>query len=282
MNIDFANNGGVCLLAANIRDLSEADYRRLYLSLLSKSEAASLSRFRFDIDRKRHAVGLALRRAGLSRLLQVSHLDIAFGVEAHGKPIVKNLDDLRCQSMRSDPDLATSVGFNISHGGDWVVAVFASSPIGVDIEYTQRSNDILTIAKRYFYAHEYDQLLVAPSHAEERFYDLWTLKEAYMKARGEGIALGLDNFAFILDGAGRYRLHCKESLNDQDENWHFLCSTPIAFHRLAIALRSDKKGNITECSRAVERPARVDMFKLVAQGEFETFDGFSELVFYDK
>lgn len=282
MNKNIANNDGVCLLAANIRDLGDTDYHRVYLDLLSNTEIDGLARFRFDIDRKRHAVGLALRRAGLSKLLGVSHQDIVFGVEAHGKPILKNLSDLRQQREKKQKVLSTSSYFNVSHGGDWVVAVFASSPVGVDIECTQRSNDILSIAKHYFFAKEYEQLFNDPSHAKERFYDLWTLKEAYMKARGEGIALGLDNFAFILDETDCYRLHCNERLSDNDENWRFLCTTPIEFHRLAIALQNDKNDGLTIDATLAEKPVNIDMYKLVEQGSFEPLEDFSEIAFYDR
>ncbi|SDJ96631.1 4'-phosphopantetheinyl transferase family protein [Microbulbifer yueqingensis] len=98
------------------------------------------------------------------------------------------------------PELVDEPGlhFSLSHSGDWIaLAVSEDSPVGVDIEQPRRQRDIMRIAHRYFHADEC-ALLEAPPESEtlRQFYRLWTLKEAFFKARGTGISEGLDRISF--------------------------------------------------------------------------------------
>ncbi|WP_394147501.1 4'-phosphopantetheinyl transferase family protein [Shewanella atlantica] len=95
--------------------------------------------------------------------------------------------------------------FNISHSGDWLlIAVIKDSmtapghiELGVDIERYRASTDIYPILNHYFTQDESDSLLALDEEGQrDRFFDLWALKESYIKAKGLGLALSLKTFSF--------------------------------------------------------------------------------------
>ena len=88
--------------------------------------------------------------------------------------------------------------FNLSHSnGRAVMAVSRTPELGVDIEFTGRKRRVAKIAHRYFADEEIRTLLALPDSAQQsRFYELWSLKEAYIKARGLGLAIPLRSFAY--------------------------------------------------------------------------------------
>ncbi len=99
--------------------------------------------------------------------------------------------------------LETGIDFNISHSDDWlvvaVIVTFAEQvlELGVDIEHYRQSTNIYPILNHYFTQHESDALLSLPGRKQRaRFFDLWVLKESYIKAKGLGLALSLKSFSF--------------------------------------------------------------------------------------
>jgi len=83
--------------------------------------------------------------------------------------------------------------FNLSHSGHHVVCGLGSQPVGVDIQKMERPN--LKLARRFFAPSEADWLCALPAEQQTRgFYDLWALKEAYMKYTGKGFRLPLHAF----------------------------------------------------------------------------------------
>lgn len=192
---------------------------------LSADEMARNARYRFSHDRHRDLLARSLMRNVLGEYTGVDPREIVFEVGAHGKPSIANSTGLSCH-------------FNLSHAEDWIVLAVSHDPVGVDVEYTPRNNDVIAIADRFFFGDEYRELM---SHEDaqrvERFFDYWTLKEAYMKARGEGISLGLNNFGFDLSGGTR--LYLTEAIDDDPAQWWFYCDTPVRDYRLALALKSE-------------------------------------------
>lgn len=82
--------------------------------------------------------------------------------------------------------------FNISHSGSWLLFLLSDTgPVGVDLEVPGKPRPLLAIARQYFSARELAHLEALEQPRKEReFYRLWTLKEAFFKARGTGIARG--------------------------------------------------------------------------------------------
>ncbi len=110
--------------------------------------------------------------------------------------------------------------------------------IGVDVEDTERKSETVGVADRFFSPREVAALHALPEAAQRgRFFDYWTLKEAYIKARGMGLAIPLDQFSFLLDGAPPIRIAFDPRLGDDAATWQFERFTLTARHRTAVAIR---------------------------------------------
>ncbi len=92
----------------------------------------------------------------------------------------------------------SDIRFSLSHSGHWVLlAIARTKRVGIDVEAVGATRDLIGIAKNYYHPQEYAQLeTLSPTAQAERFYRLWTLKEAFLKATGTGISAGLDNIRF--------------------------------------------------------------------------------------
>jgi 4'-phosphopantetheinyl transferase len=98
------------------------------------------------------------------------------------------------------PRFGGRLRFNLSHSGDLaLVAIAAESDVGVDVEYCRSHSDYAEIARQHFSATEVDQLNALPEPLRaEAFLACWTKKEAYVKARGRGLAMPLNGFTVPL------------------------------------------------------------------------------------
>lgn len=163
----------------NIRDLSDDSYIHYY-SLMSEEKKCRVDRFRFEDDKKRTVVGEMLARQGITEWCGVPEESIAFEIAEHGKPYAKDLD----------------IEFNISHSADMVICVVDTRPVGVDIEKIRPVD--LNTAKRIFIEEETRYVFGFIPDTEDynhylndvvlqRFFELWTRKEAYGKLVGTGL-----------------------------------------------------------------------------------------------
>ena len=124
---------------------------------------------------------------------------------------------------RGKPMVANGPSFNVSHTEGLVVVVGARVPLalGVDAEATDRTSDLDKLAQRYFAPREVAAWGTRDaSERRDRFFDLWTLKESYMKATGEGFALGLSSFWFDLDRQP-LGFDADAEVDDAPERWRF-------------------------------------------------------------
>ncbi|MCP3127808.1 4'-phosphopantetheinyl transferase superfamily protein [Shewanella sp. KJ2020] len=164
-------------------------------SWLSDDELAKVVRYR---DPKAQMKGLQVRaalRAVLSRYADLSPHEWCFEYGPRGKP-----------SLTASQWQQTGLDFNVSHSGDWLLigvtkALKARSVLfGVDIERSRPKTDIYPILNHYFSPQETVALLALADEASQRqrFFDLWALKESYIKATGLGLAQSLKSFAFEL------------------------------------------------------------------------------------
>ncbi len=219
----------------------------VYKSFMSEAELARNARYRFERDRHRDLVARGLLRTELAQKLGVGPEELVFSQGEHGKPV------LEAAGRVAVPE---DLHFNLSHAEDWVVLATAKKRVGIDIEYTPRDNDVMAIAERYFFGAEFEELCAfAAAEQKQRFFDYWTLKEAYMKARGEGISLGLDNFGFSVKPE-QISIYIAPALEDDPRRWQFRCATPERDYRLALALNTDASPNIISCERIPLQPAR--------------------------
>jgi 4'-phosphopantetheinyl transferase len=195
-----------------------------YDALLSADERARTSRFVFAKDQRRHLVTRVLARTVLSRYAAVRPEDWVFSAGPHGRPAIS--------APRPEPPLE----FNISHAGDLVMlGVTTGRTLGVDTEsMTQRSADIDGL-DRYFAPEESAALLsLPPRQRRQRFFELWTLKESYIKARGMGLSIPLDGFRFELTGKGGLMLHIGPKLGDDAGRWRVWLLAVRPDHLVAV------------------------------------------------
>lgn len=175
-----------------MRPVRDGQLVAMYRSLLSKSELESAAKFRFVTDRERFITTRALIRTVLSRYIDKDPRDWQFGATAHGRPFVL------CEGK-----LGLPLEFNLSHTDDLIiVAIGTGRRLGVDVESLVRPAP-LNVAPRWFSPAENAGMDGLPAAARSRrFFELWTLKESFVKAHGHGLGLPLEQFEFDLDQAG--------------------------------------------------------------------------------
>jgi 4'-phosphopantetheinyl transferase len=157
---------------------------------IALDEMERANRLRFDVDRQRFlGTRLTLRRI-LGRCLGLAAREVRFRAGPFGKPFL-------------DPGRhGTFVRFNVSHSGEMaLIAVAGDVEVGVDVELRHPMPDVAAIAARYFSPRERAALAALPAARQlEAFFDYWTLKEAYLKACGDGLNRRLDAFDVALEG----------------------------------------------------------------------------------
>jgi len=197
------------------------EYRRL----LTPEERAQERRFHFARDQRRYLVTRALVRTVLSRYLDVEPADWRFAPDHYGRPwIVNGGHEHR------------GLCFNISHTqGLIAVGITWQRELGVDVEHLRARQVSLEIADRFFAGSEAAELAtLPPERQQERFFEYWTFKEAYIKARGAGLSIPLEQFSFDYPHERAVRIAIQPQLRDDAGRWHFWQLRPTADHLLAV------------------------------------------------
>ena len=158
-------------------------------SLLSQDEKDRAARFHFDRDRLHFCAARGLLRTILATYLAVKPQEVRFRYSDKGKPEL------------AAPHASSRLTFNLSHsGGAALIGLTRERAIGVDIEKIRDDFDTAAIARRFFSAHEQEQLARLPAEMRHHaFFRCWTLKEAFIKALGEGLSHPLHQFDVSLD-----------------------------------------------------------------------------------
>lgn len=155
-----------------------------FAHLLTPEEKERAGRFRFGQDRRRWTAARGRLRTVLSRYLAVEPRRVELGYGAFGKPYLKGAGP------------AGDLRFNLAHSGDQALLALAlGREIGIDIEQIRPVPDFEDLARRFFSSRETTMLLSLPGHQRlKAFLTCWTRKEAYIKARGGGLAVALSGF----------------------------------------------------------------------------------------
>lgn len=215
----------VHLWCANDEQIGGADLEWAYRGLLSPSERARQTRFRFTRDRHRFLVTRALVRTVLSRYAPVPPQEWRFATNAYGRPRIANTD-AACGGMT----------FNVSHtDGLIVLGIARGMRLGVDAEQVNPRFASLDLAEHCFAPAELSDLRALPGALQpDRFFEYWTLKESYIKARGEGLSIPLEQFGFALPAAGGITLSMDPRQADNASTWRFLQFRPTPRHLVAV------------------------------------------------
>lgn len=149
--------------------------------ILNAKEKTKAERFHFEKDRDNYIVSQACLRLLLSAYLNIPPNEVEFCEGAHGKPYLKQADGFQ---------------FNLSNSHGCVIyAVTLNCEIGVDVEYSPKTVEFHKLATRFFTKSEADQLVKLEGDAlRQAFFNVWTRKEAFIKAIGEGLSFPLKDF----------------------------------------------------------------------------------------
>lgn len=234
------------LWQVNPEEITQPELLNKYKGLLSDDETKKQQRYKFIHDRHDALITRAFVRDLLSYYAEVAPKDWHFDKGEKDKPEIVN------------PPLP--LRFNLSHTKGLIIcAVTLEDDIGCDVEDTTRSNDVLSIANRFFSPSETEELFsLSEEKQRHRFFDYWTLKESYIKAWGLGLAIPLKDFSFtIIDELfeqntyftikNSIRLSFAEHRDDNAERWRNWILYPEGNeqHRVAIALRAKNNNQDT-------------------------------------
>jgi 4'-phosphopantetheinyl transferase len=213
---------------ANPDEIHEPDQLERCLALLAPDERERHQRLRREQSRREFLIAHALARVTLSRYAPVPPEAWSFSTGEHGRP------------EPSGPARATRLRFNLSHTRGMVAcAVIRELDVGVDVESTTRRVRHRDLAERFFGKDEVRAFrALAPERQAARFLELWTLKEAYLKARGRGISISLRGFQFRLSDADPPRISFDPArVCDDASSWQLALYYPNRSHTLALAIR---------------------------------------------
>ena len=198
------------------------------VSMLSADEIAQYRRFHFARDARDYAAAHALLRTMLSRDSERAPGDWQFDKTPAGKPFLR------------DAGATGGASFSLSHTRGMVAcAVTSDADVGIDVEGIDRVVHASDIATRFFAPSETAALAkLAPEIRTRRFFDLWTLKEALVKATGLGFGHSMHRFAFDVGAfveGGEIVLSGPTDLAAQ--RWQFELFAPARGFSGAVAVR---------------------------------------------
>ena len=201
-----------------------------YRQFLTERERSGELRFHFLEDRHRYLLTRALVRTVLSLYAPISPAEWSFVANAHGRPQIAN-----------DAVSAAGLSFNVSHsGGIVMLGVSRHRAIGVDTEDIVGSRASMAMAEHFCSREEIAELRAEPGdeRRSERLLEIWTLKEAYVKARGVGLSIPLDQISFSFPGSRGIDVAFDSRVQDQRDRWAFWMLRPSPDHPSAVCVAS--------------------------------------------
>jgi 4'-phosphopantetheinyl transferase len=209
-------------------DVTDADHLQEYQSLLSSAEQERYRRFRFDRDRHHYLVAHVLLRKVLSAYVDVDPSAWQFSQNQHGRPEI------------SGPDIVPLLRFNLTHTNGLVACIVTLElDCGIDVEQLSVRGNLMAIAEKMFAASEQLTLKRLDGQAFlDRFFTYWTLREAYCKALGVGIAFSKKDYCFVEEDGERWGISFDDPSSDENDQWQFALARPTTEHLLAIAVRT--------------------------------------------
>ncbi|MFO0585888.1 MAG: 4'-phosphopantetheinyl transferase superfamily protein [Polyangiaceae bacterium] len=223
--------------------VTDPDLYAAYADVMSPDEREREARYHFDKHRRIHRVARALIRTTLSAYVGVDAKELRFEPNPWGRPELTHPRD-------------STLSWNVAHTDGLVVMLVADGcTVGVDVEDWAHRKAPLDVADRFFAPAEVAELAsLPPERKQRRFFEYWTLKESYIKARGMGLALPLDEFAFDPRDpvAPTISFH---GIEDDPSDWQFTFREPTEQHLVAAALKRGRGPDFTlEVQSTLPRP----------------------------
>ena len=184
-------------------ELTLNEYNAL-LPLVSLEKQERIKNYYFKWDAHNSLLGDVLVRMEICKIMKMKNDEIEFFINAYGKPSLVNNDYIH---------------FNISHSGNYIACAISDKPVGIDIEQIRPVD--LKIAERFFTPYETEY--IKDDEHSNRFYEVWTKKEAYIKCIGKGLYITLSTFNVLNSDESENLIYHKVFQND-DVICH-VCST---------------------------------------------------------
>lgn len=197
-----------------------------YASVLAADERERADRFYFERDRRHFIAARGILRTLLGRYLGERPEGVQLCYGARGKPAV------------AGPGRSCRARFNVSHSHGFALFAFTlDREIGVDLERIRPLTDISHIVNRYFSSHESTAFHTIPQFGgRDVFFRYWTCKEAFLKAKGDGLAYPLDQVEVELIPGGGARLLSIDGDRREASRWSLREFVPVPGYAGALAV----------------------------------------------
>ncbi|HDR8111923.1 TPA: 4'-phosphopantetheinyl transferase superfamily protein [Bacillus cereus] len=178
------------IYAVEILDISEEELKKLSF-LIDSEKKHKIEKYIEKKDKIRTLVGEILIRTIIIEKLKTKNRNIKFSKNQYGKPYLKGHPEFN---------------FSISHSGEYVLCAVDNKPIGIDIEKV-KDIDYKDIAKKFFTENEFNYIINQDINLQlNKFYEIWTLKESYIKCCGQGLSIPLDSFSIEINQFGNVKV----------------------------------------------------------------------------
>ncbi|MEG0308500.1 MAG: 4'-phosphopantetheinyl transferase superfamily protein [Clostridium sp.] len=171
------------IYAVKISDISQEELDNLSL-LTHLEKRCKIEKFINKKDKVRTLIGEILIKTIIFQQLRIRNIHITFEKNQYGKPYLKGYPKFN---------------FNISHSGDFVVCAIDDKPIGIDVEQV-KNIEYKEVAESFFSVSEFDYIVKEDLNLKlNKFYEIWTLKESYIKCCAQGLSIPLKSFSIDID-----------------------------------------------------------------------------------
>lgn len=224
MSIQFSTPDCVHIWQLSVK--RSVSYEKFYPQL-SQDEQKRARRFVHAHHQQFFIASRFFLRAVLANYVDVRPESLSFAYSEYGKPSLTDLPELQ---------------FNLSHSHQQaILAVGKQTTIGIDIEYLREMDNLLALSERFFSKNEVKYLRsLSKSQQNTAFFQLWTAKEAYLKATGEGVRALEDIEVNWFDKRFKDRRLSAQAL----KQWHLLPIVVNANYLSNLAIKSATKPSI--------------------------------------
>lgn len=208
---------------------SDIDKKILDTSILSSEEKMRAQSFRFDKDFNLYVSGKLLAKKSIASFFNLKPEDIKFKKDNYDRPFL-------------DHSEVKDFDFNLSHSGEYVVLAISDKRIGIDIEEIKPID--LNLSEDCFHEKERQFLLQSGKDQLAVFYNIWTLKESFIKAIGEGLSYPLKNFYFDMNDP-QFNINILD--HKYNESWNFKTYNIDDNYKMAACIKNSELINEPKC-----------------------------------